>query len=55
MENEDLKAKVAAQVEKQILREFEQMKAEKKILEQTVLHSSRRHYESRERQFSPPR
>ena len=39
VENEDLKAKLAARVEKemQILRDFEQMKAEKKILEQTVL------------------
>merc|ERR1711990_1296414 len=47
VENKDLKAKLAAQVEKelQILRELKQMKAEKKILEQTVLceiHSRRR-------------
>ena len=47
VENEDLKAKLAAQVEKemQIVKELKQMKAEKKILEQTVLceiHSRRR-------------
>merc|ERR1711990_1415705 len=47
VENKDLKAKLAAQVEKelQILRELKQMTAEKKILEQTVLceiHSRRR-------------
>merc|ERR1719381_465572 len=44
VENEDLKAKLAAQVEKE-MQIVKQMKAEKKILEQTVLceiHSRRR-------------
>ena len=39
LENQDLKAKLAARVEKEMemVRELEQVKTEKKILEQTVL------------------